>query len=157
MKLVAASVITLSVVSAIPTYAEESSPQRLSSADDTAEVEFRWDSAAAAKSLLLPQIRAVYKALNASLANDRTVNVETTQVVLADNNTPSTKVDNCRHMALPGSRFMTTRCFYTSSSSEADFNDFQVRTDIEQMRRQRDLYFLEVAEYSLAYRRSLKE
>ena len=150
MKHVVASVAAIALAGAMSASAEEKDQEQLSGAGDGSDTRFTWDSEAAEKSLLLPQFSAVLRARDARLG----VTVETTQVRLADNATASGDLGNCKHMPRPGSRFMTTRCFYPSTG-ERTLNDYQFRAEIEQMREQHARDFLEVAEYSLAYRRHL--
>ena len=124
------------------------------------------------ESTLLPQINAVLAALmakragadssGANVANGpngpeiELVEFDYRNSTLADARSDASAGPLCKHMAPPGSRIMRERCFY-EAPGEAALNDYQFQEEIEQMREQNARDFLEVAEYGLAYRRSLAE
>jgi hypothetical protein len=120
-----------------------------------------------ADSTLLPQINVVLAALIASKAGAQgssgvdelaieVVDVNAMDSTLAGVRSSAAGRSLCRHMARPGSRIMRERCF-DETAAEAAFNDYRYQREIEQMREQNARDFLEVAEYGLAYRRSLAE
>jgi hypothetical protein len=112
-----------------------------------------WSDVQQGQSSLLAQAEAVFAALRARDAAERGVELETVEVTLADNDTVQ-RGSNCKHLAIPGSRFMTERCIYESPGERA-LNQYQYESEFEQIREQSDMMFLEIAEYELAYRQSL--
>jgi hypothetical protein len=99
-------------------------------------------------STLLPQAVAATASLRALIAAERGVEIETidltaTGVAAAE---PQRRDGNCKHLPLPGSRFMTERCFYETRGEEA-LNDYQLEQDIKENIYLHQLNFLEQAEY----------
>ena len=113
-------------------------------------------SAVTEDSSLVSQARAASAAQRARLAAARGVTVETVNVMFADSRPPQSGNNGfCQHVtAHPGSLFMRERCFY-EGPAEAALNDYQIERDYEDFLQQQYRDFLEVAEYSLQYRRSL--
>lgn len=109
------------------------------------------------ESSLLSQAQAASAAHNRRVAKARGVSLETIDATLmADAGTPAAENGNCKHLPLPGSRFMTERCFY-ETPGEAALNDYQFRREIQENIEQQQRNYLEIAGYSLGYRRSLAE
>jgi hypothetical protein len=132
--------------------------------------EMRWSDFRLAESTLAPQINAVFATRNSRRmiaspdANGgagepvemAAVTVNAMDATATEASASGPRAGQCLHMAKPGSRIMRERCFY-EDPGEAALNDYQFRAEIEQMLEQNARDFLEVAEYSLGYRRSLAE
>ena len=157
MKLLRLSALTIALSGFAAVQADEAPSNPSVSAAGVAAVQTQqmWSSFDTTKSSLLPQARAVFRALRRESEPEGGVEV----VRMAANNTVArTESDErfCRHMGTPDSRIMSRRCF-DLSPSEAEFDKFQYQAEIEEAFRLQDEYFLEHAEYSLAYRRSLAQ
>lgn len=108
------------------------------------------------ESSLASQAKAAAAAHRLRVAAARGVSVETIDATMADSRPPAGDNGNCRHLPMPGSRFMRDRCFY-ESPGEAALNEYQYRREFEESFEKMQREFLDVAEYSLAYRRYLNE
>jgi len=113
-----------------------------------------WSSFELSESSLFVQFNAVVSAWREREAAERNIPIENIDATVADNSPGIDKAGNCKHLALPGSRFMTERCFY-ESPGEAALNEWQYSREMIEFQEQLERNFLEEAEYGLAYRRYL--
>jgi hypothetical protein len=104
------------------------------------------------ESSLLAQARAATNSLRALIASEDGVEVETidataTFAAASPAAAPEEQRDGyCQHLPRPGSRIMEERCFYPTRG-EAALNDYQFRAEIEQIREQQALLFMENSEF----------
>jgi hypothetical protein len=113
-----------------------------------------WSSFELSESSLFIQFNAVVSAWREREAAKSGIPIENIDATVADNRQGVANPGNCKHLALPGSRFMTERCFY-ESPGEAALNEWQYSREMVEFQEQLERNFLEEAEYGLAYRRYL--